>query len=99
MAKIVKKKRRKLSLRGIALVSLSFSMICWLISSLLINTLNTSLAMKIQTMNEELTLLKNENQNLNYEIQSLVNKDRVYELAQAAELDQFTDNIISVVGD
>lgn len=55
--------------------------------------------MKIQTMNEELSTLKSQNQNLNYEIQSLVNKDRVYAVAQAADLNQVTDNIISVAGD
>lgn len=99
MARIVKKKRRRLSFRGFAIIAFSFSLVCWLISSLLINTLNTSLAMKIQTMNEELSTLKSQNQNLNYEIQSLVNKDRVYAVAQAADLNQVTDNIISVAGD
>ena len=96
MAKIVKKKRRRLSFNGIAIVLFTIALISWLLTSLLVNTVNTSLTMKIQTMNEELAQLKSENQTLNYEIQSLENKDRVFEVAQAADLDQLADNIISV---
>ena len=96
MAKIVKKKRRRLSFNGIAIVLFTIALISWLLTSLLVNTVNTSLTMKIQTMNEELAQLRSENQTLNYEIQSLENKDRVFEVAQAADLDQLADNIISV---
>lgn len=74
----------------------SIALISWLFTSLLVNTVNTSLTMKIQTMNEELAQLQAANQTLTYEIQSLENKDRVFEVAQAADLDQLTDNIISV---
>ena len=96
MAKIVKKKKRKLSLNGIAIIIFTLSLLSWLASSLLINTVNTSLTMKIQSMNEELATLKNQNQTLNFEISTLGNKDRVYAAAAAANLDQVTDNIISV---
>jgi cell division protein FtsL len=96
MAKIVKKKRRRLSFNGIAIIFFSLAVISWLITSLLVNTLNTSLTMKIQKMSEEAEMLKSINQTLNYEIQSLENKDRVFAVAQAAQLDQVTENIISV---
>ena len=96
MAKIVKKKRRRLSFNGLAIVLFTIALISWLLTSLLVNTVNTSLTMKIQTMNEELAQLQAANQTLTYEIQSLENKDRVFEVAQAADLDQLTDNIISV---
>ena len=96
MAKIIKKKRRRLSFNGIAIIFFSLAVISWLITSLLVNTLNTSLTMKIQKMSEEAEMLKSINQTLNYEIQSLENKDRVYAVAQAAQLDQVTENIISV---
>lgn len=96
MAKIVKRKRRRLSLNGIAIILFTAAVISWLFTSLLVNTVNASLTMKIQTMTEELEMLKSENQTLNYEIQSLENKDRVYAVAQAADLNQDTDNIISV---
>ena len=96
MAKIVKKKRRRLSSCGIAIIFFSLSLLCWLGSCLIVNTVNASLTMKIQTMNEELAVLKSQNQNLTYEISNLSNKDRVYAVAAAADLNQVTDNIISV---
>ena len=96
MAKIVKKKRRRLDIQNVAIVLLTFSLIAWLATSLLVNTINTSLTMKIQKMNEELELLKLENQSLVYEINSLENKDRIYEIAQQANLYQDSNNIIAV---
>ena len=99
MAKIVKKKRRRLSFSGFAIVLFTFSLLCWLASSLLVNTMNTKLTMKIQTMNEELAVLRSENQSLTYEINNLENKDRIYAAAAAANLDQVSDNIISVTGE
>ena len=96
MAKIVKKKKRRLSLNGISIIFFSLSLVAWLISSLIINTVNTSLIMKIQKLNDELVTLKGENQSLHYEIQSLENKDRIYEVAQASMLEQVQENIISV---
>ena len=60
---------------------------------------NTELTIKIQKMTDELNTLKNDNQNLNFEIQSLENKDRVYVIAQAANMNQTQDNIVSVIGE
>ena len=74
MAKIVRKKRRKLRLEGVAVLLFSASLICLLISSLFINTINTSLTMKIQNTTDEINRLKNENYSLNVEIQGLQNK-------------------------
>ena len=99
MAKIVKKKKRRLSFNGIAIITFTISFVVFMISNLLINTINTSLTIKIQKMTDELNTLKNDNQNLNFEIQSLENKDRVYVIAQAANMNQTQDNIVSVTGD
>lgn len=99
MAKIVKKKRRKLKLQGFAILFFSFSFIAWLGTTLFVNTINASLTMKIQKLNDELTALTEENQTLNFEIQSLENKDRIYQVAQTANMDQIQDNIISIVGE
>ncbi len=93
------KKRRKLTLQGFAIIFFTLSLFAWLLSSLLVNTINTNLAMKIQTMNDELAVLKSQNQSLTYEISNLENKDRIYAAATAADLDQVTDNIISVNGE
>lgn len=99
MAKIVKRKRRRIGINGLAAVLLTFSLIAWLITSLVVNTINTSLVMKIQAMKEEIALLETENQSLVYEINTLENKDRVYELAQQANLYQDSNNIIAIAGD
>lgn len=84
---------------GFAALLFTVALLAWLISCLVINTRNISLTMEIQKMNEEIAALKSANQTLNYEIQSLENKDRVYEVAQAADLDQVSENIISLSGD
>ena len=99
MAKIVKRKRRRLSFHGFAIVLFTLSLVAWLASSLLVNTMNAKLTMKIQTMNEELAVLKTQNQTLSFEISNLENKDRVFAAATAANLDQVSDNIISVSGE
>ena len=96
MAKIVKKKRRRLSLNGFAIILFTFALFAWLASSLLVNTMNAKLMMKIQTMNEELSVLKSQNQTLSFEISNLESKDRIYAAASAADLDQLSANIISV---
>lgn len=99
MAKIVKGKRRKLRLRGLALILLTFSLLASLTATLYTNTTNAKLTMKIQEMNEELNELQNQNQSLNFEIQTLQNKDRVFEIASGANMNQIADNIISIVGE
>ncbi len=86
-------------MNGFALVLFTFSLIAWLATSLLVNTVNNNLTMKIQSMNEELASLRSENQVLTYEINNLENKDRIYAVAEAANMNQVTDNIISVQGE
>lgn len=98
MAKI-RKKRRRLSLFGFAFVFFTFAVFAWILSSLFINTQNTSLTIKIQNMNEEIASIKKENKTLNIEIQSLENKDRIYTIAQSSNLIQNDSNIISIQGD
>lgn len=100
MARVVKRrKRRKLSMFGFSFFLFSFALISWLISSLFLNTTNTSLTIKIQKMNEEIASIQNDNRTLNIEIQSLENKDRVYVIAEASNLDLNQSNIIAISGE
>ena len=99
MARIVKKKRRKLSFVVKSFIFLVFSLLLMLASSLYIGTTNTSLAIRIQKVNNEIATLKQENQNLTIEIQTLQNKERVYLIAQDAGLDQNQDNVVSIRND
>lgn len=99
MAKLVKRKKRKLRLQGFAIIFFTIAFISWLGTTLFVNTINASLTMKIQAMQDELAQLTTENQTLSFEIQTLENKDRIYEVAQTANMDQIQDNIISIVGE
>ena len=99
MAKIIKTKRRKLRLQGFAIILFSFALVAWLGTTLFVNTINASLTMKIQQMNDELATLTEQNQTLHFEIQDLENKDRIYEVASTNNLNQIQDNIISIVGE
>ena len=100
MARIVKKKkRRRLNLLGIGTVLFTLAVLSWLATSLFVNTMNTALTMKIQQLNTELAQLKNENQTINIEIQNLENKDRVYALAQSANMERNLANVVSVSGE
>lgn len=99
MAKIVKRKRRKLRLQGFAFLFFSFALIAWLGTTLFVNTCNAALTVEIQKMQDELSQLTTENQTLNYEIQTLENKDRIYEVAKTADMNQIEDNIISIIGE
>ena len=100
MAKLVKRKgRRKLTLIGFSMLFLFSSLILLVLSSLFTSTMNTSLTIKIQRLNEEIESIQNENNSLNIEIQSLENKDRVFVIAQASNLDLNNSNVIAVIGE
>lgn len=99
MAKLVKRKKRKIRLQGLSIIVFTISLVAWLATSLFINTINVSLTMKIQKMNDELVELTNQNQTLNIEIQTLENKDRIYEVAETANMYQNQENIISIIGE
>lgn len=99
MAKLVKKPKTRFKNYTKAGVVLSVILILDLFVSLFVNCMNDSLTIKIQDMQQEISMLRGENQNLNYEIQSLTNKDRVYEIAKASDMTQVQDNIISIFGE
>lgn len=96
MAKIRKRKKRKLRFEVISFCICAFTCALWLLSTLFVGTINTSLTMEIQNKTNEINLLKGENKDLNIEIQTLQNKDRVYVLAQSAGLDQNQENIVAI---
>jgi len=99
MAKLRKRKTRRLRLEGIAVIMFTCALLCLMLSSLFIKTRNASLTMKIQELNAEVAALQNDNQSINIEIQTLENKDRVFVIAQAANMAQTQDNIVSVIGE
>ena len=84
---------------GFAFIFFMFSLVALVLSSLFIRTQNTSLTIKIQQMNEEIATIQNENNSLNIEIQTLGNKERVFEVAKASNLDLNNSNVIAVIGE
>lgn len=96
MAKLVKRKRRKLSFVTKCALVLVLSLLCRLGTSIVVGSFNTNLTIDIQNMTSEVASLKAENQQLNIEIQTLQNKDRIYTMATDAGLMQNQDNIVSV---
>ena len=95
MAKMIRRKRR-LSFISKCTIVMSISLVTWLFTSLFIGSLNTTLTIDIQNMNNELATIKAQNQQLNIDIQTLQNKDRVYTIAKDAGLNQNQDNVVSV---
>lgn len=96
MAKLVKRKRRKLSFVTKCALVLVLSLLCRLGTSIVVGSFNTNLTIDIQNMTTEVASIKAENQQLNIEIQTLQNKDRIYTMATDAGLMQNQDNIVSV---
>ena len=96
MARMIRRKRRRLSFVSKCGVVLSISLVAWLFTSLFIGSVNTTLTIEIQSMSNEVASLKSENQQLNIDIQTLQNKDRVYTIAKDAGLNQNQDNVVSV---
>ena len=95
MAKMIRRKRR-LSFISKCTIVMSISLVAWLFTSLFIGSLNTTLTIDIQNMNNELATIKAQNQQLNIDIQTLQNKYRVYTIAKDAGLNQNQDNVVSV---
>lgn len=96
MARLVRRKRRRLSFLSKCTIVLTISLLSWLSASILVGSINTNLTIEIQKMSYEVASLKADNQELNIEIQTLQNKDRIYTMAADAGLVQNQDNIISV---
>ncbi len=98
MAKLRKRRKEIDHLKRFAVCFFTLAFVMLIISSIFVNIFNTSLTMKIQNMNDEIEVLKSENQKLNIQIAGLENKDRVYMIAQDAGLNQNQDNVISIQG-
>ena len=92
----LRKKKRKLRVVIRRTIFVSIVLVCLLYASVLVGSINTSLSIEIQKMNAEIEDYKSENQQLNIEIQSLQNKDRIYTIASENGLVQSQDNIVSL---
>ena len=98
MAKIVKRKvqKRKMRIEGVAFLLLAIALCSVLFSSLFIRTQKNHLTMQIEDINAECATLTEANDQLNVEIQNLISKDRVYEIASNNGLTQDDTTVINV---
>ena len=98
MAKIVKTRtRRRINFQGFTLVLLVFSLMMAMFSTIFLHTYNNGITVSIENIKREATLLESQNNALNLEIQNLISKDRVYDIATEAGLSQNQGNVISIV--
>lgn len=93
MATIKKVRRRKPRL---SVILFTLSIFALLYSSLYLNSQTISLTMKKQQLENEVMMLKEQNQMVSMNIQTLQNKDRIYTIAKDSGLQQNQANIISV---
>lgn len=98
MAKLRKKTRKTNRFNQFCVIMFTIAIIVQVGVSLFVGTYNTNLTMEIQNMSNQISTLKESNEKITIEISSLENKDRVYEVAQTAGLDQNQDNVISIQG-
>lgn len=96
MATLRKRKRRRFRIEAVAAILFTLSLGAVLFSSLFLNTRMISLTMEKQRLEDRVAMLREENQLLTIEIQTLENKERVYTIAQESGLEQNQANIISV---
>ncbi len=95
--KKVQKRKRRLTLFGFALTLLTLSIMASIASGLFIRNYNNSLVMQIEDTKRESDILREENEQLSIDIQTLSSKDRVYAIASAAGLEKQDDNVLNVV--
>ena len=96
MAKYIRKHRRKVRFELKCAAVLTVALLSWLFVSIYVGSINTALTINIQKMSTEVASLKLNNQELNIEIQTLQNKDRIYTMAADAGLVQNENNIVSI---
>lgn len=98
MTKTVKnKKRRTFNLFGFTKILLVASVMLAIFSSVFVQTYNNSITVSIENINREADILQSQNNALNLEIQNLISKDRIYDIATEAGLSQNQNNVISIV--
>lgn len=98
MARIIKtKKKHQSRLYAIACGLFFCAMAACMIKTLFLNTIANGITVDIENINREVAVLESQNDALNLEIQNLMSKDRVYDIATEAGLSQNQNNVISVV--
>ena len=92
----LKKKRKVDRLFRRALTLFIFAIVLTIGSRLFIRQENIALTIQIQSTQREISLIEEENKQLEMDIQTLSSKERIYEIAKANGLEK-NDNVQNVV--
>ena len=97
MAKIVRRKKKKrFKLMTFSFVFLMFSATLYLASSLFLRTYNNALSSRKQEIESKIAVLEVENSAVKVEIQRLITKDRVDNIADENGLRLNQNNIVAI---
>lgn len=97
MARIVKVTKQQRGINKYVKLFVAFSLMASLFSNLIVKNYNNDLTIRLENINRESVKLKSDNDSLALEIQGLISKDRVYEVASAAGLVRTQSNVKNVV--
>lgn len=95
MAKMYTKKR-KIRYEGVVALIFVFSLAINLLSSLFINSINNNLTMQAQSKVASINALISENETISVNIKELVNKDRVFAVAENNNMSIEQSNVIAI---
>lgn len=95
MAKIVTKKR-KIRYEGVIILLFIFSVTVNLFSALFINSINNNLTIQVQKKEASIKALISENETISVNIKELVNKDRVFAVAENNDMSIEQSNVIAI---
>lgn len=95
MAKIVTKKR-KIRYEGVIILLFVFSVTVNLFSALFINSINNNLTIQVQKKEASIKALISENETISVNIKELVNKDRVFAVAENNDMSIEQSNVIAI---
>ena len=97
MARIVKVKQQKRGINKFVKFFVVFALFASLFSNLVIKNVNNSLTIQLEDITRQSVKLKQDNDTLTLEIQGLISKDRVYDVAEEAGLVRQESNVKNVV--
>lgn len=92
-----KEDKRSADFSNFAIRLFTVSLVAYAISCLYLRTYNNRLTMEVQDIQRDISELKLANATLNSEIQEIISKAKIYEMAEVGGFDQNLDNVYSIV--
>jgi len=96
MAIRIKKTKKRIRIQALSVLVFTFVLMMYLLSSVVLRSINVSLSVAIQNTNDELIQMNTQNKQLSKEIQRLSDYERVMAIAKEAGLGLNGNNVIEV---